>query len=76
MANLTSEDLWGGIHDIGNEDGTADNLPPVVVAALIELGFVTLSTAGIPLLTEAGQQAYVVMELGDGEVPELDNYGH
>jgi hypothetical protein len=54
---------------------SADNLPPLVVAALIELGFVTLSTARIPLLTEAGQKAYVVMESGDGEVPELDNYG-
>jgi hypothetical protein len=68
-------DLWGGIQAIGAEDGTADQLPPAVIAKLIELRFVTLSATGIPWLTEAGERAYVASKSGDGEVPELDSYG-
>jgi hypothetical protein len=75
MANLTSEDLWGGIQAIGSEDGTAHQLRPAVVATLIELRFVTLSAAGIPWLTEKGEQAYIVSESGDETTEELDSYG-
>lgn len=75
MATLTSEDLWGGIQAIGSEDGSADQLPPAVIAELIKLRFVTLSAIGIPWLTEKGERAYVASESGDGEIPELDNYG-
>jgi hypothetical protein len=72
MTKLTSEDLWGDIQAIGSEDGTADQLPPAVIAKLIEMRFVTLSATGIPWLTEKGERAYVASESGDGEVPELD----
>jgi hypothetical protein len=41
---------------------------------LIELQFVTLSTTGLPRLTEKGEHAFTAMESGDGKVPELDNY--
>lgn len=71
--HLTSDDLWNGIDAIGKEDG-AEKLPPAVVAKLIELGFVALSAMGLPWLTEKGERAYIVLESGDGEVPELDNY--
>jgi hypothetical protein len=75
MAHLTSEDLWGGVQFIGAEDGTAEQLPPAVIAKLIELGFVTLSAMGLPWLIEKRERAYVVSESGDGEAAELANYG-
>jgi hypothetical protein len=75
MAHLTSEDLWNGVQSIGAEDGTADQLPPAVIAKLIELSFVTLSAMGLPWLAAKGERAYVVSESGDGEVPEIEGYG-
>ena len=57
MANLTSEDLWGCIQALGCEDCTADQHSPLVIAKLIEMRFVTLSTTGIPWLTEKGERA-------------------
>jgi hypothetical protein len=75
MAKLTSESLWGGVQAIGSEDGTADKLSPSVVAKLIKLKFVKLSASGLPMLTAKGSKAYTVMESGDGEIAEIDNYG-
>ena len=71
MARIKTEDCWGALRSIGSEDGTADKIAPAVVAKLIELKFVTVATNGLPELTANGQRAYMVMESGDGDIPEL-----
>jgi hypothetical protein len=45
----TSEQLCDALDRIYNEDGTADKIPPAVIAKLI-----TLETAGMPQLTAYG----------------------
>jgi hypothetical protein len=74
MAKLTSEALWGAIDAIGKEEG-ADKIRPAAIAKLVQLKMVRLDRAGLPQLTAKGWRAYVVMESGDGEVPELDHAG-
>jgi hypothetical protein len=69
---INNKDLWGGLHAIGSEDGTADTLLPAVVAKLIELKIVELGPTGLPQLTPYGERAYVVMESGEGSIPEIE----
>ena len=69
----TSEQLWDAIDRIYNEDGTADKIQPAVIAKLIEFKMVELSAAGLPQLTAYGEKCYVIMESGDGVVPELND---
>jgi hypothetical protein len=70
----SSESLWDAVYRVGTEDGTSDKIEPAVVANLIKLKIVKLAANGLPQLTAYGEKCYVVMESGDGEVPELDNY--
>jgi hypothetical protein len=72
--NITSNDLRDALGRIGRKDSTAVSIEPPVIAMLIELQFLTLSTTGLPRLTEKGEHAFTIMESGDGKVPELDNY--
>jgi hypothetical protein len=69
----TSEQLWDAIYRIGTEDGTADKIQPAVIAKLIEFKMVELSATGLPQLTPYGEKCFVIMESGDGEVPELND---
>ena len=69
----TSEQLWDAIYRIGTEDGTADKIQPAVIAKLIEFKMVELSATGLPHLTPYGEKCFVIMESGDGEVPELND---
>jgi hypothetical protein len=69
----TSEQLWDAIDRICNEDGTADKILPAVIAKLIEFKMVELSASGLPQLTDYGEKCYVVLESGDGVVPELND---
>jgi hypothetical protein len=74
---IAVEQLWGAIHAIGGEDGTADNIAPKVVNKLIDLKFVKRDAAGLPMLTRYGWKAYTAMESGDDadEIPELHTPG-
>ena len=56
----TSEQLWDAIDRIYNEDGTADKIPPAVIAKLIEFKMVELSATGLPQLTPYGEKCYVI----------------
>jgi hypothetical protein len=67
----TSEKLCDALYRFGSEDGTADKIPPAVIAKLIEFKMVELSATGLPQLTPYGEKCYIVMESGDGVVPEL-----
>jgi hypothetical protein len=69
----TSEQLWDAIDRINNEDGTADKILPAVVAKLIEFKMVELGATGLLQLTPYGEKCYVVMESGNGVVPELND---
>jgi hypothetical protein len=69
----TSEQLWDAIYHLGAEDLSADKIPPAVIAKLIELKMATLDSAGLPQLTPYGEKCYVVLESGDGIVPELND---
>ena len=69
----TAEQLWDAIDRIYNEDGGADKIPPAVIAKLIEFKMVELSVTGLPQLMPYGEKCYVVLELGDGVVPELND---
>src|SRR5262245_47651871 len=69
----TSEQLWDAIHRIGSEDGTADKIQPTVIAKLIEFKMAEFSATGLPQLAPYGEKCYVIMESGEGEVPELND---
>jgi hypothetical protein len=45
-----------------------------VIAKLIELRFAELAPNGLPRLTDKGERALVVLESGDGNVPEFNDY--
>jgi hypothetical protein len=69
----TSEQLWDAIYHLGAEDLTAGNIPRAVIAKLIEFKMVELSATGLPQLTPYGEKCHIVMESGDGVVPELND---
>jgi hypothetical protein len=71
--SATSEQLWDAVDRIYNEDGTADKIPPAVIAKLIEFKMIELCATGLPQLSPYGEQYHVVMESGDGVVPELND---
>jgi hypothetical protein len=73
MMPATSEQLWDAIYRLGSEDGTADKIQPAVIAKLIEFKIAEFGATGLPQLTPYGKKCYVIMESGDGEVPELDD---
>jgi hypothetical protein len=72
---ITSETLWDAVGRIGKSDPTADKIDPAVIAKLIQLRIIQLNATGLPELTGYGYWCFDTMESGDGEVPELDNYG-
>jgi hypothetical protein len=65
----TFEQLWGALYSIGSDDGS--EALPEAVTRLYELGIVEMGDCK-PRLTAYGEKCFVVMESGDGEVPELD----
>jgi hypothetical protein len=69
----TSHQLWDAIYRLYNEDGTADKIAPAVIAKLIEFKMVELSATGLTQLTHYGEKCYIVLESGDGVVPELND---
>lgn len=71
---ITQDDLRHALESIGTEDGETDKIAPPVVAKLIELRFVEIDSTGLPRLTDNGEHAFVVLESGDGNVPELNDY--
>ena len=44
-----------------------------MVAKLIEFKMVTLDTVGLPQLTAYGEKCFVILESGNGVVPELND---
>jgi hypothetical protein len=67
---LRSEDLWGALYGIGIDDFIEAR--PEAIARLVELKIAELDDNGKPCLTPYGEKCFVVMESGDGEVPELE----
>ena len=64
---LDSDQLWTAIEALATDEPA--NL--AAVAKLIEYGLAERGEQG-PRLTAYGERAYVVLESGDGFVPELD----
>jgi len=69
----TSEQLCDSIDRIYNEDGSADKIPPAVIAKLLEFKMAELGTTGLLQLTPYGEKCYVVMESGVGVEPEFND---
>ena len=46
---------------------------PAVVAKTIEFKMVQLGAAGLPELTSDGEKCFVILESGDGQVPEFSD---
>jgi hypothetical protein len=69
----TSEQLWGAIYALETEDANSADLTQPVIDRLVKMGFVELKAGGEPKLTAKGHKAFIVMESGNGEVPELDD---
>jgi hypothetical protein len=69
----TTEQLWDAIYRLGADDLDSDSIPPEVIAKLIEFKMAELSATGLPQLTPYGEKCFVIMESGDGEVPELND---
>jgi hypothetical protein len=61
--------LWGTLYTLGINDGAP--LEHWAVTRLFELGIAEMGSDG-PRLTAYGEKCFVVMESGDGEVPELE----
>jgi hypothetical protein len=64
----SSEQLWAAVYTLGADDG--EPLDHAAVTRLFELGIAEMGSDG-PRLTAYGERCFVVMESGDGEVPEL-----
>ena len=64
-----SAQLRGTIHTLGADDG--EPFSPAGVYRLIDLGIVEMGD-NEPRLTAYGEKCFVILESGDGEVPELD----
>jgi hypothetical protein len=71
--NVSAEQAWGALYTIGADDG--EELLPEVVAKLDELNIAEDADDGQPHLTPYGEKCFVVMESGDGNVPELNDLG-
>jgi hypothetical protein len=70
--SVTSVQLWDAIYRLGADDLTAD-IPPTVIAKLIEFKMVEVNAVGLPQLTPYGAKCFNVIESGDGVVPELND---
>jgi hypothetical protein len=68
--NSKSKHHWAALYTLGSDDG--EPLQPDAVAELVRLGIVELGRDGKPRLTAYGEKCFVVMESGDGVVPELE----
>ena len=71
--SITSENLWGGILEIGNDQPGSYSTAPEVFVKLVQLCF-ALPQDGKLHLTDKGQRAFTVAESGGGDVFELDYY--
>ena len=67
--SIESEQLWGTIRTLGADDG--EPLSPASIYRQIDLGIVEMGDDA-PRLTAYGEKCFVILESGDGEVPELD----
>jgi hypothetical protein len=72
-ANITHDALWCALYELGNELGDSD-ISPEVAAKLIELSIAERGADGALQLTPCGEKAFVVMESGDGNVPEFNDH--
>jgi len=71
-ANLTPDDLWNAVYELGPE-GDIASIRPEVAVKLIEFNIAEHGANGLQL-TPYGQKAFVVLESGDGNVPEFNDY--
>ena len=69
---VTQDDLWCALYELGNEMGAFD-ISPEVTAKLIELK-IAERIDGTLQFTPYGEKCFVVMESGDGSVPEFNDY--
>jgi hypothetical protein len=67
----TSVQLWDAIYRLGAGDLPADDIPPAVIAKLIEFKMVELNAVGLPRLTSYGAKCFTILVSGNGMVPEL-----
>jgi hypothetical protein len=69
MTATQSEQLWSTLYTLGADDG--EPLEHWAVTRLFELGIAQMGSNG-RRLTAYVERCFVVMESGDGEVPELE----
>jgi hypothetical protein len=69
---VTSVQIWDAIYHLGSDDLTSDNIPPAVIAKLIEFKMVEVNALGLPQLAPYGAKCFTVLESGQGVVPELN----
>jgi hypothetical protein len=53
---FTPEDLYGALHDIGRDDGYADDVPADIIDQLIAFKMVQRGEDGKPRLTPYGEK--------------------
>jgi hypothetical protein len=66
-----SDELWVALYRLGTDDTVAD-VPGDAIAQLVEFKIAEVID-GKPQLTKYGEKCFVVMESGDGVVPELND---
>ena len=69
---LTQDELWNAVDTLGT-DGDVTSIRTDVAAKLIQLKVAEHGANGLQL-TPYGQKAFVVLESGDGNVPEFNDY--
>jgi hypothetical protein len=67
----TPEQLYGALHDIGRDDGYADDVPADIIDQPTTFKMIERGGDGKPRLTPYGEKCFVVIESGDGIVTEF-----
>jgi hypothetical protein len=65
-----ADECWTALYAIGSDDG--EPITSAALEKLVELGIIQSDDDG-PRLTAYGEKCFVVMESGDGQVPELND---
>jgi hypothetical protein len=69
---IESDELYGALWQIGAEF-EGEPLPrQEIIDRLAELKMVEIQPEGKPALTKYGERCYVIIESGEGDVPELE----
>jgi hypothetical protein len=66
------EQLYGALHDIGRDDRFANDVPADIIDQLIAFKMVQRGDDGKSRLTPYGEKCFVVIESGDGHMPEFE----